>query len=66
VGFTNGRSCTGSITTFNVKLVEAGVVNLLCSDTEEALELLPLSPICVPRSPLLNLRSSSSSDLFKD
>jgi hypothetical protein len=51
---------------FNVKPTEADVVTLSSSDTEEAIELLSLTPARGPHSPLLELRSSSSSDLFKD
>jgi hypothetical protein len=51
---------------FNVKLIEADVVTLTSSDTEEALELLHLSPTHGPHSPLSELRSSSSSRLFDD
>jgi hypothetical protein len=36
------------------------------SDTEEALELLSLSPARGPRSPVSNLRLRSDSDLFED
>jgi hypothetical protein len=45
---------------------EADMADLSSSDTEEALELLPLSPTHGYHSPLLNLRSSSDSELFKD
>jgi hypothetical protein len=51
---------------FNVTPAKAEAVNLSSSDTEEALELLSLSPARGPRSPILDLRSSSSSDLFED
>jgi hypothetical protein len=42
------------------------MVNLSSSDTEEALELLSLSSACGYHSPLLNLWSSSDSELFED
>jgi hypothetical protein len=42
------------------------VASLSSSDTEEALELLSLSPACGPHSPLSELPSSSGSDLFDD
>jgi hypothetical protein len=42
------------------------VVSLLSSDTEEALELLSLSPVHDPDSPLLELHSSFGSDLYDD
>jgi hypothetical protein len=49
---------------FNVKLAQASVVNLTCSGTEEALELLSLSR--GPHSLLSKLPSSFGSDLFED
>jgi hypothetical protein len=51
---------------FNVTPVEAGLVSLLSTDTEKALELLSLSPARGPHSQLLKHRSSSGSDLFDD
>jgi hypothetical protein len=45
---------------------EADTVNLSSSDTEEALELLSLSPTRGYHSLLSNLRSSSDSELFED
>jgi hypothetical protein len=42
------------------------VASLSCSDTEEELELLPLSPAHGLHSPLSGLHSSSGSDLFDD
>jgi hypothetical protein len=42
------------------------VVTLSSSNTEVALELLSLSPTRGPHSRLLELPSSSSSDLFED
>jgi hypothetical protein len=51
---------------FNVKPAEDDVVTMLSSDTKEALELLSLSPARDPHSPLSELRSGSSSDLFDD
>jgi hypothetical protein len=42
------------------------MVYLLSSDTEEALELLSLSPVHDPDSPLLELHSSFGSDLYDD
>jgi hypothetical protein len=42
------------------------VITLSSSDTEEALELLSLSPARGPHSPLSKLRSSSGCDLFDD
>jgi hypothetical protein len=42
------------------------MADLSSSDTKEALELLSLSPSRGYRSLLLNLRSSSDSDLFED
>jgi hypothetical protein len=51
---------------FNVKSAKADVVTLSSSDTEEALELLSLSPARGPHSPLSELRSSSSSGLLDD
>jgi hypothetical protein len=51
---------------FNVKMPEANMVNLSSSDTEEALELMSLSPARGCHSPILNLRSSFGSELFED
>jgi hypothetical protein len=51
---------------FNVKPAEADVASLSSSHTEEALELLSLSPARGPHSPLSKLHSSSSSDSFDD
>jgi hypothetical protein len=51
---------------FNVKPAEADVASLSSSDTEEALELLSLSPSRGPYSPLSELCSSSGNDLFDD
>jgi hypothetical protein len=51
---------------FNAKPAKADVATLSSSDTEEELELLSLSPTRGPRSPLLEPRSSSGSDLFDD
>jgi hypothetical protein len=45
---------------------DVNMVDLLSSDTEEALKLLPLSPAHGYHSPLSNLRSSSDSELFED
>jgi hypothetical protein len=45
---------------------EYDVVNLSSSDTEEALDLLFLSPTHGPRSAASNPRSGSDSDMFKD
>jgi hypothetical protein len=42
------------------------MVDLSSSDTEEALELLSLSPTHGYHPPLLNLGSSSDSDMFED
>jgi hypothetical protein len=42
------------------------VINLSSSDTEEALELLSLSPARGPHSPLSNIHSSSDSALFEE
>jgi hypothetical protein len=42
------------------------VVTLSSSDTEEALELLSLSPARGPHSPISEVHSSSGSDLFDD
>jgi hypothetical protein len=50
----------------NVKMPEAGMVDLSSSDTEESLVLLSLSPAHGYHSPLSNLQSSSNSDLFRD
>jgi hypothetical protein len=50
----------------NVKKPEADMVDLSSSDTEEALELLSLSPAHGYHPPLLNLGSSSDSDMFED
>jgi hypothetical protein len=51
---------------FDVKIAEVGVINLLSGDTEEALELLSLSPTRGPCSQLSKLRSSFNSYLFED
>jgi hypothetical protein len=51
---------------FNVKLVEDDVVTLSSNYTEEAIELLYLSPARGPHSQLSELRSRSGSDLFDD
>jgi hypothetical protein len=51
---------------FNTKLAKADVATLSSSDTEEALELLCLSPPRGPHSPLSETCSSFGSDLFND
>jgi hypothetical protein len=50
----------------NVKMPKADMVDLSSSNTEEALELLPLSPTRGYHSTLSNLWSSSDSELFED
>jgi hypothetical protein len=50
----------------NVKMPKADMVDLSSSNTEEAIELLSLSPARGYPSLLSNLRSSSNSDLFED
>jgi hypothetical protein len=45
---------------------EADMVDLSSSDTEEVLELLPLSPTHGYPSLLSDLRSGSDSELFED
>jgi hypothetical protein len=50
----------------NAKMPEADMVDLLSSDTEEVLELLPLSPTPGYPSLLSDLRSGSDSELFED
>jgi hypothetical protein len=47
-------------------MVEANMVNPSSSDTEEALDLLFLSPARDPRSPISKPRSSFDDDLFED
>jgi hypothetical protein len=47
-------------------LIEAYVVTLSSSDTEEALELLSLSPACGRHSQLFEPSLSFGSDLFQD
>jgi hypothetical protein len=47
-------------------MLEADMVDLSSSNTEEMLELLSLSPACGYYSPLSKLRTSSESDLFED
>jgi hypothetical protein len=47
-------------------MLKADVVNLLSSDTEEALDLLFLSPAHGPHSPASNPCSGSDSDMFQD
>jgi hypothetical protein len=51
---------------FNIMMLEADVVNSPSSDTEEALDLLFLSPAHGPLSPASNPCSGSDSDMFKD
>jgi hypothetical protein len=51
---------------FNVKTADVDMVNLLSSNTEEALELLSLSPARGYHSPISNLRLSSDSELLED
>jgi hypothetical protein len=50
----------------NAKMPEADMVDLSSSDTEEVLELLPLSPTPGYPSLLSDLRSGSDSELFED
>jgi hypothetical protein len=51
---------------FNAKPTKADVASLSSSDTEEALELLSLTPTRGPHYPLSDLRLSCGSDLFDD
>jgi hypothetical protein len=46
-------------------MFKANMADLSSSDTEEVLELRPLSPARGYHSPLSNLRSSSDSELFE-
>jgi hypothetical protein len=55
-----------SLTHFNITMPEADVVNSPSSDTEEALDLLILSPAHGPLSPASGPCSGSDSDVFKD
>jgi hypothetical protein len=51
---------------FIITMPEADMVNPSSSDTEEALDLVFLSPTHCPCSPASNLLSGSNSDVFKD
>jgi hypothetical protein len=59
------RPAQASSPYFNVELPKAELVDMSSSDTEEALALLSLSPARGCDSPILNLRSSSDSDLLE-
>jgi hypothetical protein len=50
----------------SITSIKVDMVTLSYSDTEEALELLSLSPVCGPHSRLSEPSSTFSSDLFED